>query len=113
MAKWTKWRKIAKKNDFYDGKLDHDGISCYELGLKAPDGKTIVRVYIGCTKNENNRIWRYAYDGSHLHRQIDKILKYGFVLYYRGQAKNTKRQARNFEKRLLGQRYYAWNKQLR
>lgn len=113
MAKWTKWRRLAKADDFFDEKFDNDGASCYELGIKTKEGTKKIPVYVGHTDDENRRMRSYGSGNSHLEkRHIDRLLKKGFVLYYRSQSKNTKLQAEKMEKKLLKLRYYAWNVKL-
>jgi hypothetical protein len=103
---------LAKQDDYFGDSLDYDGPSCYELGIKTPDGKTITRVYVGHTKNEERRMYEYGFYGAHLYNKIDKALGKGFILHYRAQAKKTTSQAKRMEKQLLRKRYYAWNTQV-
>ncbi len=115
MPRPTEWRKLLSNKRRYERKSDWEGFSCYELGLKTLKGKTkdIVAVYVGHTINENDRIWRYSYyKGSHLEKHISNSLRKGLIIYYRGRVKNTKHQAKKMEKKLLKERYYAWNTQI-
>ncbi|MBD3183751.1 hypothetical protein GF312_15785 [Candidatus Poribacteria bacterium] len=43
MGKWTRWRKQKKAGRWFGETFDNNGPSCYELGLKAPNGKTVTR----------------------------------------------------------------------
>ncbi len=106
---WTKWRKIADENNWYDDEFVNDGSACYELGIDDPDEDDIDPVYVGETENEKNRIKAYAQHGSHLSDIIDKHLEMGYTLYYRAQAKKSKKAAKKMQDNLLAEYDYDWN----
>ena len=112
MSKWTKWRKLAEKNYWYDDKFDYEGPACYELGIGGPRYGNIKPVYAGETGNEKKRLSDYARHGSHLHNIIKKHLKQGHVLYYRAQAKRSKTAAKQMQNNLIKMYKYDWNIQL-
>lgn len=106
---WTKWRKIADKNYWYDEDFDYEGPACYELAIGGPRGGNIDIKYAGETKNERSRISAYASHGSHLSEIIDWHLKKGYVLYYRAQSKKSKAAAKIMQNNLLEEYNYDWN----
>ncbi|MBI1803277.1 MAG: hypothetical protein HY033_04315 [Ignavibacteriae bacterium] len=112
MPRWTQWRKIADKRNWYDDDLDWDGPACYELGIGGPRSKNPRVVYVGETGNEQKRISAYARSGSHLSRIIDWHLKQGWRLYYRAQIKQSKRVAMTTEYNRLASFKYDWNRKL-
>ena len=105
MSKWTEWRGLKPKN------FDWDGASCYELGIGKSKRKA-VRVYVGSTKYEEGRLYDYFIRGSHLADHINKAKRNNFKVYFRAQAKITLNKAIKMEKKLLKERYYAWNTQI-
>lgn len=109
---WTNWRKIADKNCWYDDDFDYDGPTCYELGIGGPRGGKLEPMYVGETKNEKTRIKAYASHGSHLSEIIDCHLNKGYVLYYRAQVKQSKKEAIKMQNSLLDKYKYDWNIQL-
>lgn len=106
---WTDWRKIADKKNWYDDQFDHDGPSCYELGVGGPNYGGIEPVYIGETNNEMKRMIQYAKNGSHLSEIIDDALNKGYSLYYRAQALKTKNEAKKMQDSMLLRFKYDWN----
>ena len=109
---WTNWRKIADRDEWFSDELDHDGPACYELAIGGPRGGDIRPVYVGETGNERKRVVAYASHGSHLSKIIARHLKDGWCLYYRAQAKPTKKAAKVMQDRLLAEFDYDWNIQL-
>ena len=57
---WTRWRKIAESNQWFDEHFDYEGPACYELGTGGPRGGAIQIHYVGETKSERSRIQCYA-----------------------------------------------------
>jgi len=110
MSNWTAWRKLANKKNWYNNEFDYDGPACYELGIGGPRGGNIQPVYVGETANERIRLSSYACHGSHLSAFIDKCLQQGYTLFYRAQALNSKRAAKNMQDNLLKKFLYDWNK---
>jgi GIY-YIG catalytic domain-containing protein len=106
---WTNWRKIAEKGTWCDEELDHDGPACYELAIGGPRGGDIRPVYVGETVNERTRVIAYASHGSHLADIIASHLRRGWSLYYRAQARPSKRAAKGTQDRLLKEFEYDWN----
>lgn len=109
MSSWTRWRKLADNNSWYDHEFDYDGPACYELGIGGPRGGNIQPVYVGETSNEKRRITAYARHGSHLSGIIDSHLRRGFNLYYRAQALSSKAVAKRMQDNLLNGYTYDWN----
>ena len=109
MSRWTKWKKIADKKTNYGTELDNDGPANYEIGIKKPSQREVRIKYTGETKNERERMIQYGRNGSHIPDKIDKALKDGNEIYYRGQAKPSKEKAEKSEKRLLKKWDYPWN----
>jgi hypothetical protein len=110
--RWTKWRKIAQGNEWFDEEFDYDGPACYELGIGGPRGGGILPVYVGETGNEESRIAQYARGDGHVEKHIRAALRAGKVLYYRGVAMGTKKQAKQMQDRMLGRFQYDWNTHL-
>jgi hypothetical protein len=106
---WTNWRKIAEKGTWCDDELDYDGPACYELAVGGPRGGDIRPVYVGETVNERTRVIAYASHGSHLAQIIRSHLRDGWSLYYRAQARPSKKAAKAMQDRLLEQFAYDWN----
>lgn len=109
MGVWTKWRKIADRHSWFDDQLDWDGPACYELGIGGPRGGGIKIVYVGETTSERRRVIGYASHGSHLAEIIDWHLRQGWCVFYRAQAKRSKRAAVCMEDNLLAKFRYDWN----
>jgi GIY-YIG domain-containing protein len=109
MARWTDWRKIADRNNWYSENLDWNGAACYELALAGPRGGNIQPVYVGKTCNEFSRISSYARSGSHLHAEINLHLRRGYTLFYRARATSSEFEAKNAESSLLAKYDYDWN----
>lgn len=108
MARFTDWRKIADKHQWYDDAFDYDGPACYELGTGHSRTQATVR-YVGETANESTRIAQYARSGSHISHFIDSYLRRGYNLYYRGMALPSKKVAKEMQDRLLLEYDYDWN----
>ena len=106
---WTGWRKIAERSVWFDDEIDHDGPACYELGLGGPRRGDMRIVYVGETVNEKRRVIAYASHGSHLAQIIRSALRSGWSLFYRAQARPTKKAAKATQDRLLRDNEYAWN----
>lgn len=111
MSRWTKWRKIANKKEYFDRELDHVGPATYEIGIRKKGQKKIRIQYIGETNNERRRMKQYGRNGSHIAHKIDKALNDGYELFYRGQTKPSKAKAEIMEKNLLQKFKYKWNTQ--
>jgi hypothetical protein len=112
MGKWTEWKLIADKYRYYTEDFDYNEPSCYELGIRKLKGGKVHPVYVGETVNERLRIHQYAISGSHLTKIINWHLRNGWLLFYRGQAKKSKREAIKMQNRLLDKYDYDWNIQL-
>lgn len=112
MSAWTRWLRIATRDEWFDDALDWDGPACYELGLGGPRSGVKHIVYVGETINERRRVATYARSGSHLATIIRSHLKDGWVLYYRAQSKRSKAAARRMQNSLLSRYEYDWNLQL-
>lgn len=112
MSRWTEWRKLADSRHWYPEELTWDGPACYELGIGGPRKGAMRTVYVGETDNERRRLSCYARSGSHLAELIDAHLDEGWCLYYRAQARPSKREALAMQNRLLARFWYEWNKQL-
>ena len=106
---WTRWRVLAKGDRWDDDTFDYEGPACYELGTGGPHGGRIQPHYVGETQNEGERMRRYARNGSHLSEIIDRHLKDGWSLYYRGWMLSSKREAVAMQNRLLDEYEYDWN----
>ena len=106
---WTFPRLIATRNEWFDDWCDHDGPARYELGTGGPRGGQIEWHYVGETGNERARIVCYARSGSHLSEIIDRHLRQGWFLYYRGFAVDTKAEARRIQDERLRRFEYDWN----
>lgn len=98
---WTRWRKIADWDYWYDDDFDYDGAACYELGVGGPHGGSIHPVYVGETRNERRRLSDYARHGSHLSAIIDDHLRQGFTLHYRAMALPSKAAAKRMQDSLM------------
>jgi len=83
LSRFTNWRKVADRYEWFDDEFDYDGPACYELGTGHSRTQVTVR-YVGETANESARITQYARSGSHISRFIDSYLRRGYNLYYRG-----------------------------
>ena len=112
MSKWTKWRKIADEDHWYNDNFDYEGPACYELGLGGPRGGNIRPVYVGETTNEQKRMISYAQHGSHITEIVSESLENGWFLYYRAQALSSKKAAQKMQNSLLNRFEYEWNKNL-
>lgn len=112
MARWTQWRKIADRVNWYSESLDWDGPACYELSIAGPRGGNRKLVYVGETSNERKRVAAYASHGSHLSEIIHSHLKDGWHLYYRARSANSKNDAIMMQNNLLARWEYSWNIQL-
>jgi hypothetical protein len=110
MARWTNWRKIAKKGIGYTGELDWSGPSIYELSVTGPRGGNRLTKYLGETLNEKVRISKYAKNGSHLWELIDEEFENGNLLWYRSLRMKSKELAVIKERQLLNEFNYPWNK---
>ena len=108
MVRFTGWRKVADRYEWYDDEFDYDGPACYELGTGHSRNRVTPR-YVGETKNERRRITLYARGGSHISHFIDSALRKGYNLYYRGVALPSKRKAKEMQDSLLTDYYYEWN----
>jgi GIY-YIG domain-containing protein len=110
MSGWTNWKKLATEHEWFDDDFDeYNGPACYELALGGPRGGELEIMYVGETKHEKTRIKQYARDGSHLSKEIGRELRAGWTLWYRAQAKSTKRLARAMQDHLLAKHDYPWN----
>jgi hypothetical protein len=112
VARWTQWRKIADRVNWYSESLDWDGPACYELSIAGPRGGNRKLVYVGETSNERKRVAAYASHGSHLSEIIHSHLKDGWHLYYRARSANSKNDAIMMQNNLLARWEYSWNIQL-
>jgi hypothetical protein len=110
--RWTDWRKIADKKEWFGDQLDWDGPACYELAIAGPRGGDLKPVYVGETANEKKRVIAYASHGSHLSEIISWHLNQGWTLWYRAVSLGTKKQAKAVQNSLLKRFDYDWNKQL-
>jgi len=108
---WTKWRKIADSKYFYDEEFDYDGATCYEIAIAGSRGGNVRIVYVGETGNEKRRLKEYAKHGSHLSKKINQAVRKGWCIFYRAQAKNSKKEAITMQNNLLDNFEYEWNKQ--
>lgn len=108
MTRFTGWRKIADRSNWYDAEFDYDGPACYELGTGHSRTQVTVR-YVGETENERSRISSYAQNGSHISREINSSLRKGYNLYYRGMALPSKKAAKKMQDNLLAGYDYDWN----
>ncbi len=110
MSGWTEWKRLATKSAWFDDDFDdYNGPACYELALAGPSLGDLEIMYVGETKHEKTRIKEYAQHGSHLSHEIDRDLRKGWTLWYRAQAKPTKKQAKAMQDRLLAEYAYPWN----
>jgi len=109
MSGWTRWRKIADRDQWFDDALNWEGPACYELAIAGPRGGDLTIVYVGETANERKRMSEYASHGSHLSDTIESHLKRGRHLYYRAQGKKSKQEAVAMQNRLLDGFDYDWN----
>ena len=112
MARWTNWRKIAGRHEWYSEQLDWDGPACYELAIAGARGGNIHIVYVGETVNEKKRVAAYAQHGSHLSEIIHWHLTRGWHLYYRAHAVRSKAEAVQMQDNLLTRWDYDWNEKL-
>src|SRR5438874_1449478 len=101
--RWTDWRILADRRNWYDDDFDYTGPACYELGTGGPRAGRIQSHYVGETANESRRMGEYASHGAHLFEIIDYHLRRGWVLYYRAIACNSKRDAERMQNNLLRQ----------
>lgn len=108
--RFTEWRKIADRKNYYTDKLDHDGPSVYEIGIRKRGKIKIMGV--GETKNEERRMKEYGSYGSHWSKKIGKALNEGHEIYYRSQRKQSKKKAKKTQDNLLRKFCYPWNTQL-
>jgi hypothetical protein len=111
MSRWTHWRRIADRREWFGESLDWDGPACYELGIGGPRRGDFRIVYVGETVNEQRRVIAYASHGSHLSDIIAWHLARGWHLFYRAQLKRSKRAAVRLQNNLLARFAYDWNKQ--
>lgn len=109
MARWTDWRLIADKENWYDEVLNYDGPACYELGLGVPFWGDPTPVYVGETCNERQRLSHHASNRSHLGGIIQAHLDDGWNLYYRARAASSKEHAKQMQDNLLRKYEYDWN----
>jgi hypothetical protein len=109
---WTRWRKLADRQGWYDDVFDYDGPCCYELATGGPRGGDIQPHYVGETSNEKKRMCQYGRDGSHLSRIINRYLKDGWSLYYHAYCTDSKEKAVEMERNLLARHKYDWNSML-
>jgi hypothetical protein len=112
LVPWTNWKKLADREYWYDDEFDYNGPACYELGIGGPNYGNIRPVYVGETKDEKQRLIRYAQHGSHLSSIIDDCLRKGWTLYYRAVALASKEAAKTMQNNLLMRFRYDWNYQL-
>ncbi len=112
MSRWTNWKLIARKGEWYSDQLDWDGPACYELAIGGPRGGTLRIVYVGETSNEKKRMSAYASVGSHLKQIIGWHLNQGWYLYYRARSAASRKEAIKMQNALLARYYYDWNIQL-
>jgi hypothetical protein len=110
--RWTDFRLLATRREWFDDLLDHDGPATYELAIAGPRGGDLTLVYAGETKDEERRMSEYGRDGSHLAALIDWHLREGWHLYYRACAMPTKATACALQDRLLARYRYEWNRRL-
>jgi hypothetical protein len=106
---WTGPRLVAKGCEWYDDEFDHVGPACYELGTGGPRRGNIKWHYVGETKNERERLRKYARSGAHISSTIEWHLKRGWFLYYRACACPSKQAAKKMQDRLLARFKYDWN----
>jgi hypothetical protein len=106
---WTRWRKVADRNNWFSEHFDYAGPACYELGTGGPRGGAIKIHYVGETNNERSRIACYARHGSHLSMIIDSHLRQGWCLYYRARCCVSKEAAKEMQDNLLRRFQYDWN----
>ena len=112
MGSWTKWRKIAERDEWYDDALDWDGPACYELAIAGPRGGGLRAVYVGETSNERRRVAAYARGASHLAAIVSDHLRRGWTLFYRARALHSKAVAVEMQNSMLASFEYDWNIQL-
>jgi hypothetical protein len=106
---WTRWRKIADRDQWFGEHFDYEGPACYELGTGGPRGGAIQIHYVGETTSERYRIQCYARHGSHLSQLIDWHLRQGWCLYYRARCCVSKEAAKQMQDNLLRRFQYDWN----
>jgi len=106
---WTKWRKLAEGNKWYGDIFDWDGPACYELALAGPRAGDLEIMYVGETDNEKRRMSQYGAYGSHIRKEINRALRDGWILWYRAQTFDIKKNAKAFQKGLLKKYDYPWN----
>jgi hypothetical protein len=112
MSGWTGWKRLAMNTEWFDDDFDeYNGAACYELALAGPRGRDLDIMYVGETAHEKTRIKQYAQNGSHLSDVIAKELRKGWTLWYRAQAKSTKKKAKAMQDRQLADYSYPWNLQ--
>lgn len=109
MAGWTRWIKLAYRDEWFPQNTRHSGPAVYELGVGGPRGRGIEPVYVGQTRNLRKRLSNYGDHGSHLWREIEDVLDRGFALYYRYQRRRSKWTAIRSEEYYLGKYDYDWN----
>ena len=110
MSGWTEWKRLAERSAWFDDDFDeYDGPACYELALAGPRGGDLDIMYVGETNHEKARIIQYAQNGSHLSDVIAMDLRKGWTLWYRAQAKSSKKLAKAMQDRLLASYSYPWN----
>ncbi len=112
MSRWTGWRKIADKKEWYSDSFDWEGPACYELAIAGPRGGNLKIVYVGETVNEKKRISTYARHGSHLSEIINWHLNRGWCLFYHARIAASKEAAVKMQNSLLKKCDYDWNLQL-
>jgi hypothetical protein len=106
---WTAWRLLAERSKWFDESFDYNGAACYELSIGGPRGGDRRIVYCGHTGNEKQRMSRYGRDGSHLAKIIQRHLRDGWSLSYRGWCCDSKESADAMERRQLQKFDFPWN----
>jgi hypothetical protein len=111
MGRWTSWKKLAVKGEWYSWDEHIGQAACYEFGLggqrrcSSPD-----IVYVGETGNLAQRLGVHA---SHAHdnlrKVIDSHLRRGFGLYFRAYYVSSRPVARRMQNNLLDEYEYDWN----
>ena len=66
-------------------------------------------VYVGSTRNLQNRIYGYCEKGNHKSALVDDALRRGYELWVRFKPAENEEQARRMENELLAMYNYAWN----
>lgn len=81
----------------------------YEWRATMAFGRVPRVVYVGSTRNLQNRIYEYCEKGNHKSALIDDALRRGYELWVRFKPFENEEQARRMENDLLAKYNYAWN----